>query len=72
MRRPTLTKKRIDGLFFALSLAHGDIECMTESDQKEYKKDIDAYDSASQYLAELSQWHKWKQEQRKENENENE
>ena len=67
MRRPTLTRKRFDGLFFALSFAQGDIEAMTESDQKAYKKDIDAFESASVYVAELSQWHRWKQEQREAN-----
>ena len=70
MRRPTLTKKRIDGLFFALSLAQCDIDCMTESDQKEYKKEIDAFNSAGLYVAELNRWLKWKQEQQKGNENE--
>ena len=66
MRRPPLTRKRIEGFLFGMAFAQGDIDCMTESDQKERKKDIDAYDSASQYLVELSRWHKWKQQQRKE------
>ena len=64
MRRPTLTKKRIDGFLFGMGFAQGDIEAMTESDQKDYKKEIDAFDSAGQYLAELIRWHKWKQEQK--------
>jgi len=65
MRRPPLTKKRIDGLFFALSFTQCDIECMTECDREDYKKDIEAFDSASLYVAELNRWHKWKQEQKR-------
>jgi hypothetical protein len=65
MRRPTLTRKRIEGFLFGRGFAQGDIEAMTESDQKDNKKDIDAFESACDYLAELSQWHRWKQEQAK-------
>jgi|15BtaG_2_1085339.scaffolds.fasta_scaffold22243_6 hypothetical protein len=65
MRRPTLTRKRIEGFLFGMTFAQCDIEAMDESDQKEYKKDIDAFESALDYLSELSRWHKWKQEQRK-------
>jgi len=64
MRRPTLTRKRIEGFLFGMAFAQGDIEAMTESDQKEYKKDIDEFESAYQYLIELNRWHKWKQEQK--------
>jgi len=66
MRRPPLTRKRIDGFIYGMSMAQCDISCMTESDQKVYKKDIDAFDSACDYLAELNRWLKWKQEQRNE------
>tara|TARA_R100001463_G_scaffold116486_4_gene171788 strand:+ start:897 stop:1106 length:210 start_codon:yes stop_codon:yes gene_type:complete len=66
MRRPTITRKRIDGLFVALSFAQGDIEAMTGDDQKDCKKDIDAFESACAYVSELSHWHRWKQEQNKE------
>ena len=66
MRRPTLTKKRLNGFLFGMSFAEGDIEMMTESDQKADKKRIDAFNSACKYLKELSRWHEWKQEQKKE------
>ena len=66
MRRPPLTRKRIEGFLYGMTFAQCDIEAMTESDQEDYKKDIDAFESASVYLSELSRWHKWKQEQRKE------
>lgn len=65
MRRPTLTRKRIEGFLYGMAFAQADIEAMTESDQKYYKKEIDEFESACDYLAELSQWHRWKQEQRK-------
>ena len=67
MHRPRLTRKRIEGLMFAMGLADCDVGemKMNESDRKEYKKEIDAYESASDYLSQLCRWHRQKTNERK-------
>ena len=65
MRRPPLTRKKIDVILSAIMAAWLDVRDSDDTEPNvESRKEIE---EAMDFWRKLSQWHKWKQEQREAN-----
>ena len=65
MRRPSLTRKKIDLIWSAIMGAWLDARDSDDTEPNvELRKEIT---EAMDFVQKLSQWHKWKQEQREAN-----
>jgi len=60
MRRPPLTRKKIEAIRTCILLAEGEVEDHDGHLAEEEKQVIEA----SEFVRQLSRWHKWKQEQK--------
>jgi hypothetical protein len=60
LRRPPLTRKKIDLILVALMWA----DAQYRDEQEEYPEENKAIQEATDFVRRLSRWHRWKQEQK--------
>jgi len=64
MRRPPLTRKKIEAIMHSIGLAQG---YCSDPDDPYFAELAKPVDEAREYMLKVSRWHKWKQQQKQDN-----